>query len=386
MRRKTVALLLAVAVLATVIGVVFSADPDSNLDSVGNLTVTGEAGAATAPALDSEGNLTGAGEAAQATAAARSAIGEVVNSFPNPATIRGLTFRGQKLWGLNSSGILHEMDPDTGAVISTLPTTSGFGLGFDASRAVFVVADAAADVIRKVSTTSGAVVGSFPSPGAGPIGAAWDPGRDGYWISDFKTNTIDLVNPGSGAVMKTCAVPVGASRIAGTGYTADGDVILFHSRDNATSYMIRGGDCSLVGSFPTPPGPGLNNGQGAAIRPGGLEGYLTNFDVATIFAVDLGLGAPPCTLDLALSYAAGTLTMGFTVGNLEPVTGSAWLVSQTSANLLGSIALAINDPPISLSFPIPLIQQETVGVLSTLTTPSEGIACSTWVTIDTGPA
>ena len=99
----------------------------------------------------------------------------------------------------------------------------------------------------------------------------------------------------------------------------------------------------------------------------------------------VGPEPPPCALDLVLSYAAGTLTMDFTVGNLEPVTGSAWLVSGTNANLLGSIGLAINEPPISLSFPIPVAQQGTIGVLATLTTSSQGIICSTWVIVDTGP-
>ena len=93
---------------------------------------------------------------------------------------------------------------------------------------------------------------------------------------------------------------------------------------------------------------------------------------------------PPCALDLTLSYAAGTFTMNFTVGNLEPVTGTAWLVSQSGVVLLGSIALPIADPPTALSFSIPVAQQGTVGVLATLTTPSAGIICSVWVTIDTG--
>ena len=111
-----------------------------------------------------------------------------------------------------------------------------------------------------------------------------------------------------------------------------------------------------------------------AARTNTALGYIVEYEVP-----------PPCTLDLALSYTAPTLTLDFTVGNLVAVTGSAWLVSQNSAALLGSIGLAINDPPISLSFPISVPVQGGVGILATLTTTTDGIICSTWMTIDTGP-
>jgi hypothetical protein len=186
------------------------------------------------------------------------------------------------------------MDADTGAVLSTLSISPSFpftfGLGYDTARDVFIVTDAINDEILKVDPASGAVADSFPSPGPGPVGAAYDSTRDGYWISDFNRNAVDLVDPGTGAVVTTCSVSgLGASRIAGTGYSATGDVILFNSRDDANTYMIRASDCSSVGVFPTPPSPGLNNGQGAAIRPADLTGYLSNFEVRNIFVVELGL-------------------------------------------------------------------------------------------------
>jgi hypothetical protein len=256
--------------------------------------------------MDPAGNIIASPEATTLTL---SIIGDVINSFPNPSALRGLTFKDGRLWGITSagfggtgSGVLYEMNADTGAIISThtispMPSLS-FGLGFDAARNVFIVADPSDDTILKVDPDTGVVLDSFPSPHAGPVGAAYDATRDGYWISDFSTNAIDLVNPTTGVVVTTCPVPSGASRIAGTGYNAVEDIILFNSRDNATSYMIKGTDCSLVASFPTPPSPGMNNGQGAAVRPSDRTGYLTNFEVPTIFVVNLGLTVAEVTIDI----------------------------------------------------------------------------------------
>ena len=101
-------------------------------------------------------------------------IGDVLNSFPNPSALRGLTFREGKLWGVTAagaggtgSGVLFEMDADSGAVlsmitISPLPPAT-FGLGFDTSRNVFVVTDTIADLILKVDPNTGAVTGQFSS-------------------------------------------------------------------------------------------------------------------------------------------------------------------------------------------------------------------------------
>ena len=56
---------------------------------------------------------------------------------------------------------------------------------------------------------------------------------------------------------------------------------------------------------------------------------LSAEEITKIFSAgSAGKCLAPCTLDLALSYAAGTLAVGFVMGNLVPVTGSAWLVSQ----------------------------------------------------------
>lgn len=95
---------------------------------------------------------------------------------------------------------------------------------------------------------------------------------------------------------------------------------------------------------------------------------------------------PPCTLKDAASYASGTLTMNFTVGNTSVTTWNAWLTSQnTIAPLTGfPITQPITNPPVPITKTASLSPAGTVGVLSTLTTPTKGIICSSYVQINSG--
>jgi len=92
-----------------------------------------------------------------------------------------------------------------------------------------------------------------------------------------------------------------------------------------------------------------------------------------------------CTLDLILTYTGGTLNMDFYLGTSEPATINVWfnVLSQIIPYL--SVPLPPIDPPISVPIAIPGVPSiGTIGVLTTLTTP-DGIICSDWETVDTGP-
>ncbi|MCH8109322.1 MAG: DUF11 domain-containing protein [Chloroflexi bacterium] len=92
----------------------------------------------------------------------------------------------------------------------------------------------------------------------------------------------------------------------------------------------------------------------------------------------------PCTLDITLGYADGSLTMDFEVGTPEPATWSMWVVIPgTGVFSVWSLPLPVVDPSVfpTLSFPFPSIG--TVGFFTALIT-SEGIICSDWATVDTG--
>jgi hypothetical protein len=105
---------------------------------------------------------------------------------------------------------------------------------------------------------------------------------------------------------------------------------------------------------------------------------------------------PPCTLTDTATYNASTrtLTMNFKVGNDQGSTGpaatwSAWLTyDDTMVSVVNSVSEpshADTVPPVAVTKTYSGLPVEgTVGVLSTLSTPLNGIACSSWVQIKTG--
>jgi hypothetical protein len=94
----------------------------------------------------------------------------------------------------------------------------------------------------------------------------------------------------------------------------------------------------------------------------------------------------PCTLKDTAKYTAtsGTLTMNFTVGNTSAATWNAWLTDQNTTIQLFSISQPITNPPVAITKTTSLSKEGKVGVLSTLTTPTKGIICSSWEQIATG--
>jgi hypothetical protein len=96
---------------------------------------------------------------------------------------------------------------------------------------------------------------------------------------------------------------------------------------------------------------------------------------------------PPCTLADTVSYASGTLTMNFTVGNTYPTaTWNAWLTYHHTMQSLFSVSQPITNPPVAIPKTTQLSPEDNVGVLSTLATPTNGIVCSSWVQVGTGTA
>jgi IPT/TIG domain len=104
---------------------------------------------------------------------------------------------------------------------------------------------------------------------------------------------------------------------------------------------------------------------------------------------------PPCTLSDAASYnsTTSTLTMKFTVGNnlKAPAIWNAWLTyadlqgtDPDTMQLLFSKSQPITNPPTTSTETYRLPKEGQVGVLSTLSTPPGGIACYSWVRVNTG--
>lgn len=247
--------------------------------------------------LDLFGNLPASAPGTAPPVPPSDALGDVLNSFPAPLSAGGLAFRSDRLWFCNGA-TLTEIDPDTGAISSTLAITptpgSAIGLGYDSSRDLFVTVDLVSSTLLTVDPTTGAVQSSFATPASGCYGIDYDSTRDGYWTGSFNTNQLYLVDATTGALISTCGAG-GGSRLAGTAYAMGADRVLYNSRDNATTYIMEASDCATAVSFTTPPGPGSNNGQGITYRPSTTDIYILGNDTSTIYVVDSD-GTVPVTL------------------------------------------------------------------------------------------
>jgi hypothetical protein len=229
-------------------------------------------------------------------------LGNVVNSFSAPASgFIGLEWIYGYLWAASSSNsMLYELDPVSGAVLDTVsvPGLSMAGLAWDGSA--FWVTDSGADIIAKVNT-SGAVLLTFPAPSSGPVGLAWDGAY--LWDVDWVSDELHKIDPSSGAVLHT--IPSPDTRPAGVAW--DGQYLWTNGRNSATTYKLDPTDGSVVSSFSTPPGAGLNNGQGAAFD--GQYLWVANMDVQMIYQIDIEHVAPDVPW-LSEEPTSGTVSAG----------------------------------------------------------------------------
>ena len=135
--------------------------------------------------------------------------------------------------------------------------------------------------------------------------------------------------------------------------------------------------------------PTTNGTVLALISAAGDDGTVPSYTMEVSCLVGLNNCAPPppsCTLADTLAYNAttSTLTMNFTVGNTYAATWHTWLIHQNAMTSLFSVAQPITVPPVAIVKTDTLAKSGTVGVLSTLSTSTKGIVCSSFVKIATG--
>lgn len=94
----------------------------------------------------------------------------------------------------------------------------------------------------------------------------------------------------------------------------------------------------------------------------------------------------PCTLNDNATYDAGTskLTMDFTVGNTYAADWHTWLNYDGTMKELFTEAQPIHNPPVAVTRTATVGKEGEVAIISTLTTASKGIVCSSFVKVATG--
>lgn len=117
-----------------------------------------------------------------------------------------------------------------------------------------------------------------------------------------------------------------------------------------------------------------------AVYPGdaNLKGSTSNAVEQVVYG--------PCTLSDSASYTAAskTLTMKFTVGSIVATTWTAWLIDDNTVRELFSGAGPVTQLPETVTKTSSVTPAYRVGILSTLSTPTNGIYCSSYTQINTG--
>jgi hypothetical protein len=216
--------------------------------------------------------------------------------------------------------------------------------------------------------------GCFIAVDAG--GNAYVTGR--VWSRDFPT-TPGAFSPHSHGGDEACLTILDAAGarllystyLGGTEDDAGFDITLDAS---GNVYLL--GETRSV-NFPTSPGAfdtSLDGYSDAFVLDGYSDAFVVKFDLA------------PCVLDLNLNYADNTLHMEFYVGSSKPGVWKVWLSFFNKTIPIWSKPILTFGRPLFVPISVPGFPSlETIGVLTTLTTPENGIICSDWETVDTGP-
>lgn len=178
---------------------------------------------------------------------------------------------------------------------------------------------------------------------------------------------------------------IGASPAAGNQYTLCFSVYQPDGTNVALTCNIAYADPISAELTPT-----QNGTYVVVVYPGGNDGTIAyNLEVSCLLGTCPTKAPPPpsCALKDAVTYNAtsGTLTMNFTVGTPVAATWNGWLTSQNTMESLFSQSLPITEPAVTMTVTqADVAKSGKVGVLSTFTTPTGGITCSSWTQVNTG--
>ena len=111
-----------------------------------------------------------------------------------------------------------------------------------------------------------------------------------------------------------------------------------------------------------------------ALQPDDITG------AESIYGAALG-----CSVTLTLTYDSGNLTMDFVLASDFPTTFNVWATAGNVIQPFWSTPLPAISVPFTYPVTLPIPPLGTMGILTTLTTPADGIACSSFETVDTSP-
>ena len=173
-------------------------------------------------------------------------------------------------------------------------------------------------------------------------------------------------------------------------YTSGAADICFNVYQAGVTVLTGGAPCTYAGGGITTIKANVTpkvNGTFVVVAYAATNDGNSNYDLeVTCFLGTCPLTPPKCSLTDAVSYNAttGTLTMNFTLYTPVAVTWRGFLVSSSGSTAMWSQAQAITPSAITVTKTQAQAKSGVVGVLSTLSTTTAGITCSSFTTIGTG--
>jgi uncharacterized repeat protein (TIGR03803 family) len=250
----------------------------------------------------------------------------------------------------------------------------------------------ASNVIFRL-TVDGTFSVTNATAGAGAIVQSLDGNFYGYGWTTGNLGTVFQLTPGG--TLTTLHVFIGG---------ADGDVpignLIQTSDGNFYGATLHGGSANAGTIFKmTPTGSvtilhAFSGLDGRSPEAGLLHARDGNLYGTTLMG---GSGSPaagvvfrvlntaPCDDALAVAYAAGTLTMGFTLKSAAPATWSTWLIAPAASTNLWSIPIPVISPAVSFSVPVPGIPSVGNIVVLSILSLTTGPVCADVKIVKTEP-
>jgi outer membrane protein assembly factor BamB len=116
--------------------------------------------------------------------------------FPGREHVGGVTYDGAKVW-FASHGTLNALDPESNTLLASLEIAAEAGTAFD-GRHLYQIAD---EKVFKIDPGTGAVLHTIPLPADGHSGLAWSEGS--LWVGQYRGRKIYQIDPDTGEVLRT---------------------------------------------------------------------------------------------------------------------------------------------------------------------------------------
>ncbi len=213
------------------------------------------------------------------------------------------------------------------------------------------------------------------------------PPADATALTLSKNLAGEIATPTAQEAYTFYGVTTGTYEIAASLVSGSTENVCFNVYSNGSSVLSAGPPCTNVGfggySISADVTPSVNGEYVVLLYADGDDTTVSyNLEVSCLLGT-CTTPPPKCQILDSASYSNGTLTMNFTLYAPTTVTWNGWLTTGNTIQQLWSQSQTETQGT-KATQTASVSPSGVAGVLSTFTTPSTGIKCSSWVEVNTG--